>query len=385
MPSNNIYGILEDNSGKLWISTSNGLSRFNPQTEKFKNFDFRDGLQHNTFNARAHCKGRNGYLIFGGIRGLNIFQPEMVTDNSFPPPVAITAFKKFNRVVKTGTTLDEADELKLSYKDYSFSFEFTDLDFHVPEKNVYAYMMEGFDNNWIITDYKKREANYSNLTPGEYTFRVKVSNNSGVWKRGEHGNHLFIAMEFLEGKLLSDYIKSEIRLPVDESAGIILQLMGALAWIHEKGIPHRDLKPENVMLVHQEGAKHFVKLLDFGLAKTESLTRLTQSGTLIGTINYLSPEYVRGRYFSKASDIYALGIIFYEMITGEQPFEGETTLEIMKKIIGKAPKEPREYCQELSPVLNQLIMDLMAKKPYERPGLKDAIQRISSHFSTTLK
>ncbi|MGD2086992.1 MAG: two-component regulator propeller domain-containing protein [Candidatus Aminicenantes bacterium] len=509
LASNKIYGILEDDSGNLWISTSNGLSRFNPQTGECKNFDFRDGLQHNTFNARAYCKGGSGYLIFGGIRGLNIFQPERVTGNSFPPPVVITAFKKFNRVVKTGEPIIDLEELKLSYKDYSFSFEFTALDFHVPEKNDYAYMMEGFDQNWIFTDSKKREAFYSNLTPGEYTFRVKASNNSGVWneegasikiiiepplwgtwwfrlisillfsiisyliihftrkyftlitfwkrkqfighykishtlgaggmgtvykaknitgdskfvalkvireelaqdnilkkrllreaaiidqlahpnvvkiiERGEHGNRLFIAMEFLEGKLLSDYIKSEIRLPVDESVEIMLQLMGALAWIHEKGVLHRDLKPENVMLVQQEGTKNFVKLLDFGLAKTESLTRLTQSGILIGTINYLSPEYVKGRDFSKASDIYALGVIFYEMITGEQPFKGETTLEIMKKIIGRDPKEPREYCREISPALNQLIMDMMAKVPDERPGLKDAIQRISSHYSANLK
>ncbi len=505
LASNKVYGILEDDSGNLWISTSNGLSRFNSQTGEFKNFDFRDGLQHNNFNPRAYYKGRSGHLIFGGIRGLNIFQPDMVTGNSVPPLVAITAFKKFNRVVKTGKPIIDLKELKLSYKDYSFSFEFTALDFHAPEKNGYAYMMEGFDKNWIITDSKKREAFYSNLTPGEYTFRVKASNNSEVWneegasikiiiepplwgtwwfrlisillfsiisyliihftrkyftlitfwkrkqfighykishtlgaggmgtvykaknitgdskfvalkvireelaqdnilkkrllreaaiidqlahpnvvkiiERGEHGNRLFIAMEFLEGKLLSDYIKSKIRLPVDESVEIMLQLLGALSWIHEKGVLHRDLKPENVMLVQQEGTKNFVKLLDFGLAKTESLARLTQSGILIGTINYLSPEYVKGRDFSKASDIYALGVIFYEMITGEQPFKGETTLEIMKKIIGRDPKEPREYCQEISPALNQLIMDMMAKVPDERPGLKDAIQRISSHYS----
>jgi ligand-binding sensor domain-containing protein/tRNA A-37 threonylcarbamoyl transferase component Bud32 len=503
LASNKIYGILEDDSGNLWISTSNGLSRFNPQTGEFKNFDFRDGLQHNTFNARAYCKGRNGHLIFGGIRGLNIFQPGSVTGNSFPPPVVITAFKKFYRVVKTGKPISDLDELKLSYKDYSFSFEFTALDFHVPEKNVYAYKMEGFDKNWIITDYKKREAYYSNLDPGEYTFRVKASNNSGIWneegvsikiiidpplwetwwfrlislllfsfisyliihftrkyftlitfwkrkqfighykishtlgaggmgtvykakdvtgdskfvalkvireelaqdnilkkrllreaaiidqlahpnvvkiiERGEYGNRLFIAMEYLEGKLLSDCIKSEIRLPVDESVEIMKQLMGALAWIHEKGVLHRDLKPENVMLVQRAGTKNFVKLLDFGLAKTENLARLTQSGVLIGTINYLSPEYVKGKGFSQASDVYALGVIFYEMITGEKPFKGETTLEIMKKIIGKAPKEPREYCQELSPALNQLIMEMMAKKPDDRPGLKDAIRQISSH------
>lgn len=504
LASNRICGILEDDRGRLWISTANGLSRFNPQTGQFKNFDFRDGLQHNNFNPRAYCKGRNGDLIFGGIRGLNIFNPESVTGNSSPPPVVITAFKKFNQVVKTGTPISDMKELKLSYKDYSFSFEFTALDFHVPEKNIYAYRMEGFDRDWIITDYKKREAYYSNLAPGEYTFRVKASNNSGVWnekgvslkiiiapplsgtwwfrlialflfsfisyliihftrkyftlitfwkrkqfighykilhllgaggmgtvykakditgeakvvalkvireefaqdnvlrkrllreaaiidqlahpnvvkiiERGEHGHRLFIAMEFLEGKLLSDYIKSEIRLPVDQSVGIMIQLMEAIDWVHEQSVLHRDLKPENVMLVHQEGNKNFVKLLDFGLAKTESLARLTQSGILIGTINYLSPEYVKGRDFSKASDVYALGVIFYEMITGEQPFKGETTLEIMKKIIGKVPKEPREYCAEISPALNRLIMDMMAKKPDERPSLKDAVQRISFYF-----
>jgi len=504
LASNKISGILEDNSGSLWISTANGLSRLNPQTGEFKNFDFRDGLQHNNFSPRACCKGRNGDLIFGGIRGLNIFKPESVIGNPFPPAVAITAFKKFNRVVKTGKSISDLEELKLSYEDYSFSFEFTALDFHIPEKNSYAFMMEGFDKDWIITDYKKREAYYSNLAPGKYIFRVKASNNSGVWnergvslkiiiapplwgtwwfrlislilfsfisyliihftrkyftlntfwkrkqfighykilhilgsggmgtvykakditgearvvalkvireefaqdnvlrkrlvreaaiidqlvhpnvvkiiERGEQGNRLFIAMEFLEGKLLSDCIKSEIRLPVTQSVEIMIQLMEALDWVHKQSVLHRDLKPENVMLVQQEGTKNFVKLLDFGLAKTESLARLTQSGILIGTINYLSPEYVKGRDFSKASDVYALGVIFYEMITGEQPFKGETTLEIMKKIIGKAPKEPREFCAELSPALNQLIMDMMAKNPDERPALKDALQRISSHY-----
>jgi len=156
-------------------------------------------------------------------------------------------------------------------------------------------------------------------------------------------------------------------------------LIEAIDWIHEQGVLHRDLKPENVMLVQQAGTQNFVKLLDFGLARTESLARLTQSGILIGTINYLPPEYIKGRNFSKTSDVYALGVIFYEMITGEQPFKGETTLEIMKKIIGKPPKEPREYCAGISPAINQLIMDMMAKKPEERPSLKDARQRISSH------
>lgn len=506
LASNKIYGILEDDSSSLWISTSNGLSRFNPQTGEFKNFDFRDGLQHNNFNSRAYCKGRNGELIFGGIRGLNIFQPGNVIGNSFPPPVEITAFKKFYRGVKTGKPISDLEELRLSYKDYSFSFEFTALDFHIPEKNIFAYRMEGFDRDWIITDYKKREAYYSNLKPGKYIFRVKASNNSGVWnekgvflkiiidpplwgtwwfrlislllfsfisyviihftrryftlitfwkrrqfighykisntlggggmgtvykakdisreskavalkvireefaqdivlrkrllreaaiidqlshphvvkiiERGEHGNRLFIAMEFLEGKLLSDYIKSKIKLPVDEALEIMMQLLEAIAWIHEQGVLHRDLKPANVMLVQQGGTQNFVKLLDFGLAKTESLARLTQSGILIGTINYLSPEYIKGRDFSKASDVYALGVIFYEMITGEQPFKGETTLEIIKKIIGRAPKEPHEYCRKISPALNQLIMDMMAKEPGDRPGLPDAIRQISIHYST---
>ena len=120
-------------------------------------------------------------LLFGGINGFNLFFPEDLKDNPYPPAVEITSFKKFNKEAKLSKVISECDEIKLSHKDYFFSFEFTALDFQAPEKNSYAYKIEGFDKEWITTDAKNRVAPYTNLPPGEYVFRVKGSNNSGLW------------------------------------------------------------------------------------------------------------------------------------------------------------------------------------------------------------
>jgi len=176
-----VYGILEDNNGNLWLSTNLGLFVFNPRTEIFTQYDEKDGLQSNEFNSRAYHKSSSGRFYFGGINGLNAFYADEVIRNSYAPLVVITGFQKFNKEVKLERPITEITELKLSYKDYVFSFEFSALDFAAPEKNQYAYKMEGFDKGWLFTDSKKRFATYTNLNPGEYTFRVRGSNNHGVW------------------------------------------------------------------------------------------------------------------------------------------------------------------------------------------------------------
>jgi len=176
-----IYGILEDAAGNLWLSTNNGLSRFNPRTKTFKNYSVEDGLQSNEFNGGAYFKSRSGEMFFGGINGFNAFNPNEIRDNQFIPPVIITAFTRFNREVIFEKPLSEIKTLQLSYRDYVFSFEFAALDFTAPEKNQYAYKMEGLDQDWLFTDARKRFATYTTLTPGRYLFRVKGSNNDGVW------------------------------------------------------------------------------------------------------------------------------------------------------------------------------------------------------------
>ena len=181
LPNDAVYGILEDQQGNLWLSTNNGLLKFNPKVETFRNYSMEDGLQSNEFNGGSFYKSRGVEMFFGGIEGFNAFYPEEIKDSPFIPPVIITSFSKLNQEVEFGKPISEIKELKLSYKDYVFSFEFAALDFTAPEKNRYAYKMEGLDEDWVYTDSKKRFATYTTLDPGSYTFRVKGSNNDGVW------------------------------------------------------------------------------------------------------------------------------------------------------------------------------------------------------------
>ncbi|MCI0513691.1 SpoIIE family protein phosphatase, partial [candidate division KSB1 bacterium] len=181
LPNDAIYGILEDTAGNFWLSTNNGLSKFNPWTQKFKNYSIEDGLQSNEFNGGAYHQSRQGEMFFGGIEGFNAFFPAEIKDNPFIPPIIITTFSKLNQAVQLNQPLSEIKELRLSYRDYFFSFEFAALDFTAPENNLYAYKMEGLDPDWIYTSSKKRFATYTTLASGSYTFRVKGSNNDGVW------------------------------------------------------------------------------------------------------------------------------------------------------------------------------------------------------------
>ena len=185
-----IYGILGDEEGNLWLSTNKGLSRFNPQEETFRNYDINDGLQSSEFNYNAYYKSKSGELFFGGINGFNVFYPKDIKDNPNIPPVVITDFQIFNKSVPVGqdeggssiltNSISETKAIQLSHKDNVISFEYVALDYAAPEKNEYAYIMEGLENEWNYVG-KRRYATYSKLPPGEYTFRVKGSNNDGVW------------------------------------------------------------------------------------------------------------------------------------------------------------------------------------------------------------
>jgi hypothetical protein len=187
LPDNVIYAILDDEAGNLWMSTNYGLSRFNPRTHAFKNFDAQDGLQDNEFNSSSYFKSPSGELFFGGINGFNAFYPKDVQDNPHAPPVVFTGFQIFNKPISHKTpnsplrqAISETEEITLSYEDKVFSFEFAALDFTAPAKNQYAYKMENFEDAWQQAG-TSRTATYTNLDPGEYVFRVKASNNDGVW------------------------------------------------------------------------------------------------------------------------------------------------------------------------------------------------------------
>jgi signal transduction histidine kinase/CheY-like chemotaxis protein/ligand-binding sensor domain-containing protein len=187
LPNDVIQSILEDGQGNLWLGTNNGLSSFNPTTKIFRNYELNDGLQGSNFNRGACLKTSAGELLFGGSGGFNVFHPDSIRANSFVPPVFITDFQIFNKSIKTGAAnspltihINEAKEITLSYEQSVFSFEFAALNYTLPEKNQYAYILENFDKEWSYVG-TQRKATYTNLDPGEYIFRVKASNNDGVW------------------------------------------------------------------------------------------------------------------------------------------------------------------------------------------------------------
>ncbi len=189
LAGNIIYGILSDKTGNLWISTNNGLSKYNPLDNTFQNYTMDDGLQSNQFYWNAYYKGKNSKMYFGGINGLNIFYPDSIFIERNFPKVYITNFQLFNQTVKV--TNDKNSILKqsilftphitLKRNDYPFTIEFAALVYRSQNKLRYAYQLENFDKTWIYTDASRRYATYSHLRPGNYTFKVKTTNVDGVW------------------------------------------------------------------------------------------------------------------------------------------------------------------------------------------------------------
>ncbi len=197
LPSNRIHAITQDNNGDIWFSSNFGLSRLNPEIQSIRNYSKEDGLQGNQFYQQSFLKTRKGELFFGGYNGFNSFYPDSLKDNDFVPHVYITDFQIFNKPVSYGvpggqfqTSISEAKEIRLNWTQSVFSFSFTAINYTDPKKNQYAYRMEGFEKAWNYTDASRRYVTYTNLNPGEYTFRVKASNNDGLWN--ENGTSLKI-------------------------------------------------------------------------------------------------------------------------------------------------------------------------------------------------
>ena len=195
LPNDVICGILEDARGNLWISTNKGLAMLNPATGKVRTYDMADGLQSNEFNEWASYRSASGELFFGGVNGLTGFFPDSLGENPLIPPVVVTSLNVGGREAGSGHPVSDTNGLDLSYRENSLSFEFAALDYTKPEKNQYAYMLEGFDQDWIYSG-TRRYASYTNLDPGTYRLRLKGSNNDGVWNDGGFSLRLTIAPPF---------------------------------------------------------------------------------------------------------------------------------------------------------------------------------------------
>lgn len=192
LSGDHVQSILEDDSGNLWLGTNKGLSKFNPSTEEFTNFDTFDGLLSSEFSDHACFKNSRGRMYFGGVNGFTSFYPDSIKTNTIVPNVQFTNLLLFNKVVPVGelsdgrTLLDrplsETREINLNYKDKVFAIEFSTLHYAAPEKNKYAYKIEGINDDWIYSDFKNRRATFTNLKGGTYILKVIGSNNDGVWQ-----------------------------------------------------------------------------------------------------------------------------------------------------------------------------------------------------------
>lgn len=198
LSSNSIHTIEEDENGQIWLSTNNGLVRFDPSallkgaaantSFAFKTYHQRDGLQSNQFSYNASLRARDGTLFFGGINGFNYFRSDQIKDNPFVPNIEITGLKIFDQYVEANVpesplsaSIEQTKTLELDHKQSQlFTLEFTALNFTSSEKNQYAYQLEGFLEDWNYIG-TRRSATFTNLNPGTYIFRVKAANNDGVW------------------------------------------------------------------------------------------------------------------------------------------------------------------------------------------------------------
>ena len=488
LPNDFIYGILMDDHAHLWISTNKGLSRMDARDylhPEFRNYTPNDGLQSYEFNTGVYCNLKDGEMLFGGVNGFNIFHPDSVFNNPNIPQVVLTGFKKFNQPFDFGGELNLFKELSLNFTESEFSFEFAALEFTSPLQNQYAYRMEGFDKEWIYCG-SRREARYTNLDPGHYTFHVKGSNNDGLWneqgasigvvitppfwrtwwaysmyaallvsggigtrwlvnnwkiiiasRKAKHVSHYrlleqlgaggmgkvyraadintkkivalkvlhqellkdpenrkrlasegrllssfshsnivkvfetgeteqrgFIAMEYLPGGTVKQYLEASFPLPVQEIKRIALQICHGLEEIHSHGIIHRDIKTSNIMLDDEKN----IRIMDFGLSKSPLVSTMTTLGTVIGTLGYVAPEQVTNLNVSHRVDIFSFGVVLYELLTNQLPFKGENEIAVIHSIFNTVPPPPSILQSSLPKSIDSIVVRCLEKNPEQRFG-----------------
>ena len=179
-----VYGIESDGAGRLWLCTTNGLVRFDPQTQAVKVFHEWHGLQGEDFNFNAHYKDRDGILFFGGNNGFNAFAPAAADFTAPPPHVVLTSAARLNKPLAEEDLPGASRPLQLAYDDKLVSFEFAALDFASPANNHYSYRLDGFDSGWVDAGPLHR-ATYTNLAAGSYVFRARAANADGTWSTDE--------------------------------------------------------------------------------------------------------------------------------------------------------------------------------------------------------
>ena len=184
----------------------------------------------------------------------------------------------------------------------------------------------------------------------------------GVYDRSEWDGTPYIAMELVDGKTLKELVTERGPLPPEVAVGLTEQVLRALGYAHRRGIVHRDVKPQNV-IIDRDGQ---AKVADFGIARAGDTSEMTQAGAIVGTMQYLSPEQAEGHPVDRRADLYSVGIVLYELLTGRVPFEGEAPISIALKQINELPVPPGQLRPGLPPALEAVVLRALEKDPARR-------------------
>jgi serine/threonine protein kinase len=202
-----------------------------------------------------------------------------------------------------------------------------------------------------------------------------------IYDFGSHEGSLFFVMPLVQGTNLRAFLREDSVL--GEVLDIGIQIAEALEYSHARGVVHRDIKPENIMVSREEGSGVRVRVMDFGLARAANESRLTKTGTLVGTLCYLSPEQVMAKETDGRSDIYALGTVLYECVVGEPPFSGEAQ-SVLYRIVHEFPPAPRSFGAAIDEDFEQVMLTCLAKEPAKRPQrageVADSLKRYRSRL-----
>ncbi len=262
LPNDVIYGILNDDHGHLWMSSNKGIIRYHTKTGQIRNFTKADGLQSDEFNTYAYYKSKDGTMLFGGINGLNIFHPNDLQDNPVTPEVWITGLEVNNNKITVGdstTILDQAIEytrdLSLPFEQNSISLKFAALEYSAPSKNRFRFYLEGAEEEWAH-ESTENIANYLNLSPGEYTFKIKGANGDGIWSE---------QIRSLKISILPPWYRSTL------AYFIYALLIGLLIWWYLRLMKNRLRLKHEIELEHKESER----LKELDLVKSRFFTNIS--------------------------------------------------------------------------------------------------------------
>ncbi len=267
LQNNSIYKILEDKNGLIWVSTNIGISSIDAVTKRIKNYNYHNGVQNNNFVYGAGLCMSNGEVFFGGLEGFNYFNPAYLKKNNNKPPVLITELKISNQLIEPGENgpiqenISLANQINLDYKQ-NFTLSFVGVSYTSPEQNQYAYKLEGFENNWNYVG-NSTTASYTNLDPGRYVFRVKASNNDGVWNK--------------ESTSIIIYVHPPIWRTIYAYVFYVLLIAGSILYLRHRGI--QKLKRKFALTQEKNKAeqdrKEIEKIHELDELKIKFLTNLS--------------------------------------------------------------------------------------------------------------